>query len=227
MADQKQEKAEVHKLPEGRVINHSLFVKDIYVDPVTKKAASPSYKIEMAFTPAELDPHLDVIMDLIEKTWGAAAVDDYLDAEEGKASRFRWSFNPSSGDKKAGERAAKGKEGDAYAGKLVLRAHTEFDRDGKNGPAGVPVYGPAVEKIGLAEGNDSLVFEGCYGILAVTLKPYETNGNRYITHYIQAFQKTRGTDEDRLRKGADRSGLFAPVAGGVAGVGAARRRRVG
>lgn len=221
-------KMEVHTMPEGRLINHSFFVKDIYKDAKTGKEGKPSYKFEVAFDPKDVEGEgtiEDKIIDCVEAEWGAAAVDDYINFLNNKATKHTWKPTFLDGDKLAEGRADKGKEGDAYKDKLVLRGSTEFNRDSRNEPGGIAVFGPDVHKIGIVEGNEAEIFAGCYGKVAVALKAYEINGNRYVATYLSAFQKTRGADSDRLSTGSDKSTLFAPVGGGEATSG--RRRRAG
>ena len=55
----------VHLLPKGRVINHSLFVKDQFNDKAT-----PSYKIELAFEPKALDKFYEELLDFAVEKWG-------------------------------------------------------------------------------------------------------------------------------------------------------------
>lgn len=228
-APQKKDPAEIFVLPEGRLINHSLFEMDAYKDPTTGKVADPSYKVEIAYNPADVmgeGKFEDKFLDAVEKAW-PADLNDCLDFLEGKPARNRWSRIFIDGNKMAADRAAKGKEGDAYKGKLILRAHSVFNKTGQKGTGGMPVHGPNLESIGIVEGNTGEVFNGCYGHVAVTLGTSEINGNRYVTAYLKAFQKTRGTDADRLAKGADTSSLFKPVGGGAAAPAEGRRRRAG
>ena len=51
MADNEVKKQR-HTLPQGRVINHSLFQRDIYKDERGNEA-DPTYKIELAFDPGK------------------------------------------------------------------------------------------------------------------------------------------------------------------------------
>lgn len=212
MADQKN--SDPIALPEGRVINNSLFVKDQY-----NEQAVPSYKIEMAFPKGVLDAFFDQLLDAAVAKWGAGADDDQnlvlpiLD-----------------GDKLAAKREAKGKPGDAYKGMEVIRANTIYNKNGDDAPGGIQVFGPDVSDIGPA--NQEAIYNGCHGILAVVISPYLNNdGQNALTLYMTAFQKTE--DGERLTSPVDRSVLFKPVGrapaaeGGEAAPEGGRRRRAG
>lgn len=158
MAKSEDKKAvDIFTLPEGRVINQSLFVKDAF-----DERAVPSYKIEIAI-PKD-DPGIadleDRLLDFADDRWGEGASDDenlvipLLD-----------------GDKLAKKREKKGKDGDAYKGMIVIRANTIYNKEGQDGPGGIQVFDPDVEEILPARSSD--VFSGCYGEVAVTIGTYE------------------------------------------------------
>ena len=75
-------------LPEGRLINASLFEKDAYTDPKTQQEGKPGYKIELRFDPAQVTGPGTVEDDLINAAcdeWGDEAEkqktdDDFLTA---------------------------------------------------------------------------------------------------------------------------------------------------
>ena len=48
------QEVEIFTLPEGRVINCALFEKDVYTNP-KGEAGKPSYKIEIAYDPADVE----------------------------------------------------------------------------------------------------------------------------------------------------------------------------
>lgn len=200
-------KIDTFTLPEGRVINHSLFKKDAFDDK-----SVPSYKIELAFDKdsAEMADLEDMLLDAADQRWGAGAGDDpdlvlpLLD-----------------GDKLAKKREKKGKQGDAYKGMIVIRSNTIYNLDGQDGPGGIQVFDADAAPIEPARQGE--VYQGCYGIGAVNIGFYEDNdGNNAIKLYLAAFQKTR--DGERLVTASDRSTLFKPV-GRENGGGTARRRR--
>ena len=128
------QEVEIFTLPEGRVINCALFEKDVYVNP-KGEAGKPSYKIEIAFDPDDVegeDTFEDKLIDFAIEKWGDGAEEDFLDG------KIRNPFLD--GDKLAKRREANEKPGDAYKGKLVIRAHTLFNRDGRDGPGGIAVW---------------------------------------------------------------------------------------
>ena len=209
------EKKEVEKilLPEGRLINESVFVKDQF-----NADATPSYKVEMAFEPNDLNDLEDALARFAVDKWGAGADAEY---DDGKL------ISPIiEGDILAKRREEKGKPGDAYAGKLVIRAHTFFNKHGANGPGGIQVYAPDVTEIGPAHSHE--VYGGCFGQAVVSIGSYTDSrtGMNAMMFYLAAFQKTR--DGDPLVSAADYSQVFKPVgrdkAGGESG---GRRRRKG
>ncbi len=121
-------------LPEGRVINASLFEKDTYTD-AQGNAGKPSYKIEVAFEPDDVEGEgtiEDALIDHACEKWGDGAEKDYLDGKMRSPLL--------DGDKLAEKREARGKPGDAYKGKLVIRAHTLFNKDGEDAPGGIQVW---------------------------------------------------------------------------------------
>jgi Enterobacter phage Enc34, ssDNA-binding protein len=219
MAD-KETKKERFALPEGRLINHSLFVADIYKDERGNEA-EPSYKIEVAFDPGELlgeGKFEDNIINAACAEWGDSAETDVLEG------RIKWYKD---GNEMAADRKAKGKPGDAYEGKLVIRAHTKYSKFGNEGPGGIAVYDEEVNPVEPVNG-DAVVFRGYYGVVAVSLNPYidSKTKQKCVGYYLQAFQKTRGTEEDKLSGTADHSDLFKPV-GRAEGAGVSRRSRRG
>jgi len=197
-------------LPEGRLINHSLFVPDVYVDPKTGKEGLPSYKVELAFDggiiwPAEPGGELTLIDRIL------AAADEAFGP--GTRDNEDLVIPILTGDKLAAKREAKGKEGDAYKGMDVVRANTVFNLHGERGPGGIQVFGPDV--LPILPVNSAEIYRGCYGEAAITLDTYTDNhGNPAVTLYLKAFQKTR--DGDRLVAQSDISGLFQNHGGAAA-----------
>jgi hypothetical protein len=183
-------------LPEGRLINHALFVKDQY-----NEQAKPRYTVELAFAKKALDGFYNQCLDFAVETWGVGADAD----DSGLIMPIL------DGNILAKKREAKGKAGDAYKSMEVIRANTTFNRHGEDGPGGVQVFNEDVEEVGPA--NSSEVYQGCMGIAAVTFGSYidEKTGNNAITLYLAAFQKT-GAGE-RLVAVADHSSLFTVVGG--------------
>lgn len=218
------DKTEVHKrrltLPQGRVINHSLFQRDIYKDERGNEA-DPTYKIELAFDPDDLlgeGKFEDKIIDVAIAEWG-----DTQEVEDAVINGdIVWYKN---GDEMAAERKARGKPGDAYEGKLVIRAHTKYNKWGQDAAGGIAVFDEAVEPVEPANG-EAIVYRGSFGIAGVTLNPYvdSKTKKRCVSFYLQAFQKT--ADGEKLATGGDNSDLFKPV-GRTEGAAPARRSRRG
>lgn len=202
---------------EGRVINHSLFVKDAYKNPNGKgKEGVPSYKVELAYNPADLKDVEDLLFQAADKEWGQGS---YKDDE------LQLPFKD--GDKMAKKRESAGKQGDSYKGKDVIRAHTIYNKDGIDGPGGIPVFDEEVKPV--AFDKQGTIFLGCYGIAKVKPNCYlNDDGEKCISLYLVAFQRTRGEDSDRLVTPKDHAGAFKPVGRPAAAAeGEGRRRRAG
>jgi len=207
------ERKEVERvlLPEGRVINHSLFVKDQF-----DANSTPGYKIELAFNPEDLNEIEDKLAAAAVAKWGAGADKDY---DEG---RIRSPILE--GDKLAARRREKGKPCDAYEGKLVIRAHTIYNKHGQDGPGGIQVFGPDVKEIAPVEAHT--VYNGCWGQAVVTISTYvERSGDNALMCYLAAFQKTR--DDEPLASAVDYSEVFKPVGRDQEGGTGGRRQRKG
>ena len=186
------------KLEEGRLINHSMFIKDQF-----NEQANPSYKVEMVYEPDDLDSLYDACYDFAEDQWGEGAADE--DAE--------LHIPILDGDKLARKREKKGKSGDAYEGKLVVRATTIFNKHGEDDVGGVQVFNESVK-----DADKSEIYRGSHGHMVISLGHYQKDkededGDPYqinaITFYLQAYQKTR--DGDKLASSTDRKQLFKPV----------------
>ena len=216
------QEVQVHTLPEGRVINCALFEKDVYTDK-QGNAGKPSYKIEVAFEPEDVEGEGTFEDQLIEaaiEKWGTDAEGDFL------TGKIRSPFLD--GDKLAAKREKNGKPGNAYVGKLVIRPHTLFNRDGRDGPGGIAVWDEGdsgeIASIEPMQG-DAQVYPGMYGKVAVTIGSYEDrDGEPCLMLYLAAFQKTK--DGEKLMSPRDTSKLFAPV-GRKKGEASKRRTRKG
>lgn len=202
---------EAFSLPVGRVINQSLFEKDVYTDP-QGNAGKPSYKLEIAFDPADLvgegTEDYPTVEDRLywaaEDKWGEGAGQDFLDG------KLRSPLLD--GDKLKARREKRGKPGDAYEGKLVIRAHTLFNKHGEDASGGIQVWDEDVAEIDAA--NRQKIYSGCFGIAAVTIGTYVTKdveGDEVnaLMFYLSAFQKL--DEGDRLATPKDTSSLFQKV----------------
>lgn len=208
MADKKQE-VKTYVTAEGRLINSSLFERDIFKSEAGGEA-KPAYRVEMAFEAGQLDELLDAAFAEATKAFG----DVQLDIDDGEIQ------TPiKAGDELAAARAAKSKPGDAYKGKVVLRASTQYAKNGEMGPGGISVYAPDTSEIGIMAKEQ--VYNGCYGKVGVSIGTYTVNKTRGVKFYLKAFQKTR--EGERLASVADHSTLFKPV-GRVEGAPATGRR---
>ncbi len=199
MAD-KQEAVRI-STPVGRLINNSLFEKDAFTDE-RGRDATPSYKVEMAFDPADLEDFEDAVVQAAIDFFGDGAEKDYEDGNILSPVR--------DGDDLAATREEKGKSGDAYKGMLVIRGHTLYNRNGEDAPGGVYVCGADATELDFADRGT--IFNGSFGIANVTLAPYHgvAGGLPGVTLYLNGYQFVK--DGDRLR-GADPSSLFSPMMG--------------
>ena len=207
-------------MPEGRLIYHNLFVRGSYKDP-SGKESDPRYSAELTFDPKQVQGENtveDIILDFLDRTEGAGAADLYLDG------KVHGPFID--GNTLAADREARGKKGDTYKGKLILRPANKFNANGDDAPGGIQVLGPDKSEINLTLGNQTEVYNGCYGFVAVKLYTYRiaTTKQLAISTRLVAFQKSR--DGERLGGTADHSSLFEPV-GATTAPAAGRRSRAG
>lgn len=185
---------QVHLLPEGRVINHSLFELDQYT-PKKGQPGTPAYKVELAFDKGALNTIHDAMLDFANDTWGEGAENDVI-------------LPIKDGDAMAKKLEKLGKAGDAYKDRDVIRAKTIFNKHGEKGPGGIQVLNLDTSEIGPA--NRGEVYQGCFGVAAVTFSGYtDDKGGNAITCYLSAFQKTG--EGERLFTAKDHSNLFKPV----------------
>jgi len=198
-------------LPIGRMINGSLFERDAFNDK-----AEPAYKIEVAF---------DEIPEALEdEIFEEVAKGHKLDFDKViklyESGDLKTPFLD--GDKLASKREKKGKPGDAYKGKTVIRAKTKYDRNGSDSTnEGVAVYDEEVNLLEKVSGGAAQIYNGCYVQPVVTVNTYETDDGDYaFSFYLVAVQKTG--DGEKLTSPADHSNLFKPVGRQASGGG--RRR---
>ncbi len=195
----------------GRLINNSLFEKDVFKDAKGREG-TPRNKIEMAFNEGDIAELEEAVVKAEVNEWGPQAEKEY-DAGEIETPILI-------GDELAKRREAKGKNGDAYKGKLVIRASTAFNKYGEDAPGGVYVCGPDAKEIDFAERG--AIYNGCYGIAVVEPSPYLIDGEKGVTLYLHGFQKVK--DGERLR-GQGVSSLFKPMAPSADGAVKGRRAR--
>lgn len=184
----------------GRLINGSLFDKDVFKDEKGREG-TPSYKIEMAFDGDDAIAELEqAIVEAAVAKWGKKAEKDYDDGKIRSPILI--------GDDLAKARVEKGKKGDAYAGKLIIRASTQFNKNGDDAPGGVYVCDENAAEVDFA--NRGKVYNGSYGVAVVTPTAYDGvgGGPDGVTLYLQGYQFVK--DGERLR-GAGASDLFKPM----------------
>ena len=202
-------------LPEGMLVNHSLFVKDKY-----DEKSEPKYKVELAYDdPDALDELYDKCIEALEAEFGELPTDDDGDVDENEIV-----LPILSGDKLTKKREKKGKKGDAYAGKDVIRAGTIYNKHGDDEPGGAVVYDQEVEQIDAVDKGQ--IYRGCFGCVKVELNTYteEKTDKPAVSLYLKAFQKT--ADGDRLGGDNDHSDAFKKV-GRKEGGGSSRKKRKG
>ena len=189
-------------LPEGRVINCSVFEKDAFKGE-DGAPGEPMYKMELAFDPAQLVEAEDALVAVAVDKWGAGAAGDY------DAGRIASPLLDGNVLKAA--REERKKNGDAYANKLVIRPNTKFNKHGEDAPGGIYVCGSDAVEIGPAQWNE--IYSGVYGIAVVQPAAYVAGSKKGTKFYLVAFQKTR--DGERLAS-TDHSSLFNAVGAGKA-----------
>lgn len=198
--------------PMGRLINNSFNVKDVYTNAKGQDGV-PSYKAEMVFDPDDLEEFEAAIVDVCVDEWGADAEDEYWDGDIRSPIR--------EGNELADDREERGKSGDAYRDKLVIRAHSVFNKFGEDAPGGIYVCGPDAEELDDTE-RGKLVRNGCFGKMNVTLSPYKVDRQRGVTLYLNGFQYM---EEGERLGGSDPSSLFKPAVSKGSSKGKGRRKR--
>jgi hypothetical protein len=123
MSEDQEYESKAFALPEGRLINSSLFEKDTYTDE-RGNVSKPAYKVELAFDPADLEEVEGMLIAAAEEEWGEMS-DEEID-------NLIWPLLD--GAKLQEKREKKGKSGDVYEGKLVIRANTIYNGHGEDGP---------------------------------------------------------------------------------------------
>ncbi len=200
--------------PEGRVIHANVFKRDKFDD-----AAEPFYNIEMAFSPSDLsgddNDFENALFDFMCDNW-----------EDGEAAFNDGNFRDPrlDGDKLQKKREAKGKDGEAYAGKLILRAKTKFNKDGDDAEGGLAVHNPDTTLMSFDDSRE--IYGGMFGHIAVTFYGWEQDlpdgeTRHAVSLYLVALQKTR--EGERLATQQDTASNFSAVAE----KGGTRRRRAG
>ncbi len=194
-------------LPEGRLINGHLFVRQVYKDDKGREG-KPNYSAEMVFEQGQLGEFEKYLENVMVAQFGQEKFNQYE-----KNGWVRWPIRD--GDKKAARRKANGKNGEAYEGKDVVSASSLYNKNGDEADGGIEVFDAEVNPIEPV--NKSEVFNGSFGCAAVKGKAYERTGDdgdpiMSVVLYLEAYQKTR--DGDRLAQKQDRTALFKKAGGG-------------
>lgn len=208
--------------PEGRVINNSLLVRDAFKSSEKAQASAPMYRVEMAYDQAALAEVMDKLFEWAKGEYGEDIYFDIDGKPDDAGPNTLEIVTPFiDGNAQKAKRERKGKQGDAYAGKVVVRSKTQFNRDGLDAEGGADIWNGALEPITAI--NRSELYNGMFANVAVAPAAYDTNeGKPGITFYFKALQKTR--DGDPLVSKQDTSKLFQPLQKGTAqasGAGAA------
>jgi hypothetical protein len=213
---------EIFVLPEARVLVVNLLERDVYKDKDTGAEGKPKYKVVLAFERSQVTGEgtiEDKMADAIALSYGDATADEWLTNRADRISPLK------DGNEIAKDREANGKDGSASKGMIILSADSIYNKDGQEGPGGSLIYGADNQKYSPALHGD--LYAGMYGRAAVTLhayKDYPRKGDRGVKCYLSQFQKTR----DGPKLAAEKSSLFAPVAGASAPAAeGVRRRRAG
>ena len=193
--------------PEGRLINSALFEKEQY-----NEQAKFKYNAEMAFDPDSLcyegtpeEPSIeDGLIDAAIEFWGEGAEADYLEG------RIRSPLLD--GDRMAAKREANDKPGDAYKGKLVIRATTQFNKHYENAAGGIAVWGEDLSPIDPSDRER--IYNGSMGELSLTIDKYvdtdrDGNDTNCLMFYLKAYHKTG--EGERLVSSVDTSTAFKAV----------------
>ena len=206
-------------LPEGRLINGHLFVRQVYKDDKGREG-KPNYSVEMVFEPGQLDEFEKYLENVLVASFGQEKFNQY-----DEAGWVRWPIRD--GDKKAARRKANGKNGEAYVGKDVVSASSLYNKHGDEADGGIEVFDANVDPIEPV--NKSEVYNGSVGVAAVKGKAYERTGDdgdpiMSVVLYLEAYQKTG--EGERLAQKTDRTALFNKKGtGGTSSTGTTGSRR--
>ncbi len=197
---------------EGRITACNLFVRDVFVDERGNEGP-PLYNVEIAFDPADVQFQAedgadlsaeDHFINMAVATWGEGAEDDYLN------DRIRSPFLD--GDQLAADREARGKKGDAYKGKVILRAKTKFNSNGDDSEGGINVHKPDNSIYDFSDQAE--VYPGMMGRIAITIGTYKENAGakrNALNLYLVSVQKLG--DGERLFTAAATEDNFGAVKG--------------
>ena len=207
--------------PEGRLINNSLFERDIFKDSKGNEG-KPRYNVEIAFEPdqvtgeaAEGQPLTleDQLFNYAEEKWGEGAGQNFLDG------KIRSPLLD--GDNLAAKREKRGKVGDAYKGMIIIRAHTLYNKHGEEAPGGIQIWDEDIAKMEDVDAKEKC-FNGSRGAARLSIGDYEDrDGGDCLMFYLSSYQY-RGEGE-RLMSPQDTSDMFNKV-GREKGDGKSKRR---
>lgn len=213
----KKEPKEVVLLPEGRLLNNALFERDQY-----DEKSSLAYKFEVAI-PKTDEAAVNALIDKVYAALDEAGLDqnEKITVDGGDVA-----CGIIDGDEYAKKRERQGKPADAYKGCWIIRAATKYNKDGVEGPGGAAVFNEAAEPVTVQ--NQSEVYNGCYGIGAVTIGTYVDDGKGgtglpSAKFYLAGFQKTK--DGEKFAAARDMSQVFKPLGRPAAGGDTGGRRR--
>ena len=218
-------KKKIILMPEGQMVNGQLFEKDAYTDERTGQTGVPKYKIEVAFDNAAADEVFGHLYDYIEAMWGSAKADYFASGATGGNDEV---LSPLiDGETLKRKRENKGKKGDAYAGKTVIRAGTIFNHEGNDAGGGIYVCDEDAKQLLPTDGaGRGRMYNGCMVRAAMVIDDYvdQKSGLPALMFYLQAVQRTG--DGVKLVSGPDYSGVFKPTGRKPGADGAPPRRKM-
>jgi hypothetical protein len=199
--------------PEGRLFYGHVFERNIYVDEKGREG-DPTYSATIGVDPTEAAELIDAALLLATENFGK---DVQLDIDGGTIKTpFKW------GDAEASRREARGKEGGATKGLLLIKATTQYNASGDMAAGGIQVFDENALPITI-EQKDT-VYNGSYGVIVLTMSAYTVSGTQGIKFYLSAYQKTK--DGERLGGGDVKALLKPGRAAATANVAPIRRQRV-
>lgn len=207
-------------LPEGRLINGNLFVKDAFKDQETGKEGVPQYKAEIAFPKdGPIEEVIDWVAGLCRAEYGDKIYLEHVEDPERGLRAVETPFRD--GDLIAEDRESRDKVGDAYKGMWVIRPNTIYNHEGQDGPGGIFVLDEDAETQ-LTPLDAGKVYNGCWIRVKISPSPYKMNGKLGLKFYLVAAQKVK--DDEKLTSPVDHRSDFAPAKGRTSGDGAQGRR---
>lgn len=182
------------RTPKFRMSFANVVTPRAFEDPKTGSKGTPEFSTEMLLDEADL-AKFAILLD--DNSWKPIDIRKYYDALAGKAwpgfdlkaaEKFgAFTYPVRDGNRIMDERAKKGKNGDAYEGKFVIRAKSKQEYAPR---LNVVTNGRRVELT--RTGTDletaiNLFKSGNYAVARIGIEAFDINGKKYLSTYLNAI----------------------------------------